>query len=79
METKTVKETQTIAKERGLQGYSKLRKADLLAVLATGLGWGRNDPERRSGSFFFDRNGVPVHADDKPERQLRLHFHRLRN
>ena len=34
METKTVKEMQTIAKERGLRGYSKLRKADLLAVLS---------------------------------------------
>ena len=33
MESKTVKELQAIARERGVQGYSKLRKAELLAML----------------------------------------------
>jgi len=28
--------------------------------VASGIGWDRNAPERRSGSFFKDQNGVPV-------------------
>jgi hypothetical protein len=35
MQNKTVKELQAIAKAQGLRGYSKLRKADLIARLET--------------------------------------------
>ena len=34
METKTVKELQTIAKKRGIRGYSKLKKAELISRIA---------------------------------------------
>lgn len=34
MHAKTVKELRAIAKERGLRGYSRLRKSDLVALLA---------------------------------------------
>jgi len=34
----------------------------------SGIGWDRNAPERRSGSFYNDRNGVPVLFDDLERR-----------
>jgi len=32
----------------------------ILIITTAGIGWDRNAPERRSGSFFEDRNSVPV-------------------
>lgn len=36
MKSRTVKELREIAKQRGMRGYSALRKADLIAVLTSG-------------------------------------------
>ena len=33
METKTVQQLQTIARERGMKGYSRLKKADLIEFI----------------------------------------------
>ena len=35
----------------------------------TGFELDRNAPERRSGSFFLNRNGVPVHFLENSERK----------
>ena len=35
MENRKVPELKSIAKERGLKGYSKMRKAELVALLST--------------------------------------------
>ena len=34
--TKTVKQLRNIAKEKGMRGYSRLRKADLVALVSSG-------------------------------------------
>ena len=64
METKTVKEIQTIANERGLQ-YLKLRKADL------GLGKNENDLKLFSQHIKMETKTVKELQTIAKERGLR--------
>ena len=60
----TVKDLKNLAKERGLRGYSKLRKAELLSLLKKTI------PAPRTKRKYFSEKPIPTPRRDFSEKPI---------